>query len=94
MKFNRANSSFKLFCKEVQVINSRPREIREWTVPLRKDGIDVLDPVRFVYYDILETEIFERRFFDEADLVVCNADFEILRDESVRNASCARLLFP
>jgi hypothetical protein len=60
---------------------------------LRKDGIDIPDPVRFVDYDILETELLERRFFDEADLAVCDAAFEILRDESVRNDFCARLLF-
>ena len=60
---------------------------------MRKDGINVLDPVRFVDYNILETELLERRFFDEADLMVCDADFDILRDESIRNDFCARLLF-
>jgi hypothetical protein len=32
MKFNSANSSFKLFCRGVPVINSLPQEIKEWTI--------------------------------------------------------------
>jgi hypothetical protein len=50
---------------------------------LQKDGIDILDLVRFVDYNIFETDFLKRRFFDEVGLVVCDADFEILRDESV-----------
>jgi hypothetical protein len=58
---------------------------------LRQDGIDVLDAVRFVDDDILETEFLEGRFLDEADLVARYADFEVLRDESVRDDFCALL---
>lgn len=60
---------------------------------MRKDGINVLDPVRFVDYNAVETELLEHRWFNETDLVVCDAGFEILRDESVRNDFCARLVF-
>ena len=60
---------------------------------MRKDGIDVLDLVRFVDYNVLKIELLERRWFNETDLVVCDAEFEILRDESVRNDFCARLVF-
>jgi predicted enzyme involved in methoxymalonyl-ACP biosynthesis len=56
---------------------------------LREDGIDVLNSMRFVDDDILEAEFLERRFLDEADLITCYADFEVLRDESVRDDFCA-----
>ena len=49
--------------------------------------------MRFFNDDVLETEFLEGGFFDEADLAVCDAAFEILRDKSVRNDFCARLLF-
>ena len=56
---------------------------------MREDGIYVLDSMGFIDDNILETEFLERRFLDEADLVTCNADFEVLRDESVRDDCCA-----
>jgi hypothetical protein len=52
---------------------------------LGQQRIDVLDAVRLVDDDILETELLEGRFLDEADLVGCDADFEVLRDEAVRD---------
>jgi len=58
MKFNSANSSFKLFCKGGSVINSRPRELKERTI-CEKNGIDVLDTVRFVNDDIFEAKFLE-----------------------------------
>lgn len=49
---------------------------------LRKNRVDILDPVRLVDHDILETELLQRRFLDETDFVRSDADIEVLRDET------------
>jgi hypothetical protein len=59
---------------------------------LRKNGIDILDSVSFVDYNIFETEFLEGGFLDQADLVARYTNFEILRDESVRDDLCALFL--
>jgi hypothetical protein len=64
----------------------------ERTDYLRQEGVDVLDVVRFVDDDILETELLEGGLLDEADLVARDAHFEVLWDESVRNNIWALLL--
>ena len=61
---------------------------------LRKDGIDVLDVVRFFNDDVLETEFLEGGFFDEIDLIARYAYFEILWDELVRDDLCAFFFCP
>ena len=58
---------------------------------LRKNGIHVLDTVRFVNDDIFEAEFLEGRFLDEADLVARYTYFEILWDELVGDDLCAYL---
>lgn len=49
---------------------------------LRKNRVDILDPVRLVDHDILETELLQRRFLDKTDFVRSDADIEVLRDET------------
>jgi hypothetical protein len=51
---------------------------------LREDRVDVLDSVRLINDDILETELLEYTFFDQADFVARDADLEVLRQK----ASC------
>jgi hypothetical protein len=48
---------------------------------LQKDRINILDSVRFVDYNILETELLEGGFLDQEDLVACCTNFKILWDD-------------
>ena len=64
--------------------DERPNDFRE-------DGVDVLDAVRLVDDDVLERELLECRALNQAQLVSSDADFEILRQQSVRDASRAFL---
>jgi len=56
---------------------------------LRREGVDVLDAVRFADGDVLRTEPLEGGILDEADLVARDAYFEVLEDEPVCNDACA-----
>lgn len=58
--------------------NQQPPPRYERPNDLRKNGIDVLDSVRFVNDDILERKLLQSGFFDETDLVGCYADFKVL----------------
>jgi hypothetical protein len=44
MKFKGANGSFKLFCRSVPVIDSRPRELNDWTICELKKVLHVVVP--------------------------------------------------
>ena len=65
---------------------------REGPNDLRKYGVDVLDPMRLVNGDVLEGEFLERGLLDQTQLVSCDADLEILWEESVCNYFRALLL--
>jgi len=47
--------------------------------------------VRLVNDDVFETKFLEYTFFDQADFVACDADFEVLRQEPVRDDFCTFL---
>jgi hypothetical protein len=59
---------------------------------LLQEGVNVLNAVRFVDDDVLETELLEGGLLDEADLIARDAYFEVLGDELVRNNVCVLLL--
>jgi len=65
IKFNSANSSFKLFCKQ-GACDDQPPMGNERTDYLRQDRIDILDAMHFIDDDILKLE---GECLDEADLV-------------------------
>lgn len=57
----------------------------EASYDLGEDGVYVLNAMGFVDNDILEREFLEGRFFDKADLIRGDTNFEILRKEAVRD---------
>ena len=65
---------------------------REGPNDLGEYGVDVLDAMRFVNSNVFEGEFLERGFLDQAQLVSCDADLEILWEEPVGNDFCALLL--
>ena len=50
---------------------------------LGEDGVNVLDMMGFINNDVLGREFLKGRFFNKADLIRGDADFEILRKEAV-----------
>jgi hypothetical protein len=52
---------------------------------LREDRVDVLDSVRLINNDVLETELLEHTFLDQTDFVARDADLEILRQKATRD---------
>lgn len=52
---------------------------------MREDRVDILDSVRFINNDILETELLEHTFLDQTDFVARDADLELLRQKAARN---------
>ena len=57
----------------------------EASYDLGEDGVYIFDAMSFVDNNVLKREFLEGRFFDKADFIGGDTDFEILRKEAVRD---------